>query len=188
MRPVWYALPAIGLSVAFAFWALPAGALSPADQQLGPLVVSTPRPPDISVDPTKDGALVKGKAKVDGRLGASRPKPLPKPGKAAKHIPTIVDAKNLTKPLSRDDFRLNIGICGRVGPDGTVPGPTRCQPFTPDRPDVPTPPGGVVRQLPRPQDVTWEQILAQYKDVLFPGLSVKVQPVGRTLVNLDTIV
>jgi PKD repeat protein len=46
----------------------------------------------------------------------------------------------------------------------------------------------VVRELPRPEDVTWEQILAQYKDVLFPGLSVKVQPVGRTLVNLDTIV
>jgi PKD repeat protein len=30
--------------------------------------------------------------------------------------------------------------------------------------------------------------LAEYKDVLFPGLGVKVQPVGRTLVNLDTIV
>jgi PKD repeat protein len=37
-------------------------------------------------------------------------------------------------------------------------------------------------------DVTWEQILAEYKDVLFPGLGVKVQPKGRTLVNLDTIV
>ncbi|WP_157979853.1 PKD domain-containing protein [Kribbella monticola] len=30
--------------------------------------------------------------------------------------------------------------------------------------------------------------MAQYKNVLFPGLGVKVQPVGRTLVNLDTIV
>jgi hypothetical protein len=85
-------------------------------------------------------------------------------------------------------FRLNIGLCGRMGPDGTVPGPTRCQPFTPDRPAVPDRPGGVVRPVPRPEDVTWEQIVAEYKDVLFPGLGLKVQPADRTLVNLDTIV
>ncbi|WP_185442900.1 PKD domain-containing protein [Kribbella qitaiheensis] len=30
--------------------------------------------------------------------------------------------------------------------------------------------------------------MAEYKDVLFPGLGVKVQPKARTLVNLDTIV
>ncbi|TDU88969.1 PKD domain-containing protein [Kribbella voronezhensis] len=130
---------------------------------------------------------MRGNAKVDGRLGASHPKSTSK-HTPAKHVPTVVDAKNLTKPLRRDDLRLNLGICGRVGTDGTVPGPTRCQPFTPDRPDVPPPPGGVVRRLPRPEDVTWEQILAQYRNVLFPKLGVKVQPVGRTLVNLDTIV
>jgi PKD repeat protein len=39
-----------------------------------------------------------------------------------------------------------------------------------------------------PQDVTWEQVLNESKDVAFPGLRVNVQPAGRTLVNLDTIV
>jgi PKD repeat protein len=36
--------------------------------------------------------------------------------------------------------------------------------------------------------VRWEQTLTEYKEVLFPKLGVKVQPAGRTLVNLDTIV
>jgi hypothetical protein len=36
--------------------------------------------------------------------------------------------------------------------------------------------------------VTWEQVLAETKNVAFPGLSVKVQPVGWTLVNYETIV
>lgn len=47
-------------------------------------------------------------------------------------------------------------------------------------------PPEVVR--PRPEDVTWELIRSETKNVIFPGLSVKVQPNGRTLVNLDTIV
>lgn len=46
----------------------------------------------------------------------------------------------------------------------------------------------VAVRVPRPQDVRWEQILSEYKNVLFPKLHVKVQPAGRTLVNLDTIV
>ncbi|MDX6253406.1 MAG: hypothetical protein QOF10_6766, partial [Kribbellaceae bacterium] len=41
----------------------------------------------------------------------------------------------------------------------------------------------VVRRLPQPQDVRWEQILSEYREVLFPKLGVKVQPAGRTLVN-----
>jgi PKD repeat protein len=45
-----------------------------------------------------------------------------------------------------------------------------------------------VQQVPQPGDVRWEEILTQYKEVLFPRLGVKVQPAGRTLVNLDTIV
>jgi hypothetical protein len=36
--------------------------------------------------------------------------------------------------------------------------------------------------------VSWEQVLAETKSVVFPGLSVKVQPDGRTLVNYETIV
>jgi hypothetical protein len=42
-------------------------------------------------------------------------------------------------------------------------------------------------QPPRPSDVTWRQIREQYANVLFRRLRVKVQPAGRTLVNLDTI-
>jgi hypothetical protein len=48
---------------------------------------------------------------------------------------------------------------------------------------------GVVQvQLPRPQDVGWNQVLNESKDVLFPRLGVKIQPSGRTLVNAETIV
>ncbi|HEY0474349.1 MAG TPA: PKD domain-containing protein, partial [Kribbella sp.] len=71
---------------------------------------------------------------------------------------------------------------------GTIPGPTRCQPFVPGRPTPPPAVAVVAPQVPKPGDVAWEQILTQYKDVLFPKLGVKVQPAGRTLVNLDTIV
>jgi hypothetical protein len=101
-------------------------------------------------------------------------------------------ASSLIKTPSRGKqiapFRLNIGICGQIGPDGTIPGPTRCQPFVPGRPTPPPAVAVVAPQVPKPGDVAWEQILTQYKDVLFPKLGVKVQPAGRTLVNLDTIV
>lgn len=85
-------------------------------------------------------------------------------------------------------MKLNIGICGRMQPDGMVPGPARCLPDVPVEllPTRRTLPREVVQ--PRPQDVTWEQVLTETKVVLFPKLSVKVQPNGRTLVNLDTIV
>lgn len=46
---------------------------------------------------------------------------------------------------------------------------------------------GVVR-VPRPEDVGWDQVLSEVKDVAFPRLGVKVQPAGRTLVNLETVV
>ncbi|MFG1814314.1 PKD domain-containing protein [Kribbella sp. NPDC049174] len=83
---------------------------------------------------------------------------------------------------------MNIGICGLREADGTTPGPNRCQPVVPEtlRPTRRTLPPEVVQ--PRPQDVTWEQILAQWRVVLFPQLVVHVQPTGRTLVNYDTIV
>ncbi|WP_433015463.1 PKD domain-containing protein [Kribbella sp. CA-294648] len=45
-----------------------------------------------------------------------------------------------------------------------------------------------MQQIPRPEDVTWDQVLSEVKNVAFPQLTVKVQPAGRTLVNLDTIV
>ncbi|MFI5736437.1 PKD domain-containing protein [Kribbella sp. NPDC051587] len=36
--------------------------------------------------------------------------------------------------------------------------------------------------------MTWEEVLAESKDVVFPKLTVHVQPKDRTLVNQDTIV
>ncbi|MEV8378602.1 hypothetical protein AB0P21_38035 [Kribbella sp. NPDC056861] len=51
-----------------------------------------------------------------------------------------------------------------------------------------TPSMVVAVRIPLPQDVEWAQVLAESKNVLFPKLSVKVQPVGRTLVNQNTIV
>jgi len=149
---------------------------------------STPSPPPkVEGKKTKWGVSLSSQR----RLQISREKRNTNPRRVTDRDPSRPRAgRTVTnvRSISRRPFRLNIGICGRVGPDGTFPGPTRCQPFSPDRPDRPTPPGGVVRRVPRPADVTWEQILAEYKDVLFPGLGVKVQPSGRTLVNLDTVV
>ncbi|WP_427885864.1 PKD domain-containing protein [Kribbella sp. GL6] len=87
----------------------------------------------------------------------------------------------------REELRINTGICGRMQPDGTVPGPTRCQPGGDDKrltrqKIIPT----VV--IPRPEDITWEEVRSETKNVVFPGLSVKVQPKGKTLVNMATIV
>lgn len=84
---------------------------------------------------------------------------------------------------------MNVGMCKPLEMQGKVDGPNVC---TPDKPPDNTKatrralPRQVVR--PRPQDVRWEQVQSETKDVVFPGLSVKVQPNGRTLVNLDTIV
>jgi hypothetical protein len=97
------------------------------------------------------------------------------------------DSTSTDNPV-RADFHLNIGICGRMQPDGTVPGPNWCQPVVPVQTSATGRRLPAVVVVPRPQDVTWEQILAETKVVLFPELSVKVQPRGRTLVNLDTIV
>ncbi|MFI5712790.1 hypothetical protein [Kribbella sp. NPDC051620] len=60
-------------------------------------------------------------------------------------------------------------------------------PGGPGRPEV-SPSMAVRVRIPRPEDVQWGQVLAESKNVLFPKLHVKVQPAGRTLVNLDTIV
>ncbi|MDX6281621.1 MAG: hypothetical protein QOH03_2692 [Kribbellaceae bacterium] len=60
-------------------------------------------------------------------------------------------------------------------------------PVGPGRPQG-TPSLAVRVRVPRPEDVRWGEVLAESKNVLFPKLHVKVQPAGRTLVNLDTIV
>ncbi|ADB30073.1 hypothetical protein Kfla_0968 [Kribbella flavida DSM 17836] len=151
----------------------------------------TAPPPGVTVDPTKEGVKAKATAKKKSRLDSSRKgKPRKKVTTAPRPQVTIPAA--LTRARKKD-FRLNIGICGLPGPDGQRIGPGRCQPELPvdERPVEPTQSTDVevvARRLPVPQDVTWEQVLSETKSVVFPGLQVKVQPAGRTLVNLETIV
>ncbi|MEV8378600.1 PKD domain-containing protein [Kribbella sp. NPDC056861] len=59
-----------------------------------------------------------------------------------------------------------------------------------EQPNLPvaTPSMAVAVRIPRPEDVSWDQVLSEVKDVVFPRLGVKVQPTVRTLVNLETIV
>jgi hypothetical protein len=171
-----------------------------ADRPLSPNVLASPKPrpinpPAVDLSRTREGATARGTERVNSRLvHHDAPK-----GQGRANTRGGADAQNSTnrartrenpptKTDKRADFKLNVGICGRMQRDGTAPGPNRCQPAIPDEPlpsrrQLPRP---VVR--PRPQDVTWEQVLSETKSVLFPGLSVKVQPKGRTLVNLDTIV
>ena len=178
----------------------PGNSVAVADQPRAPQVVESPKPkpskpPRVTVDPSKEGVQAGAKGKVDGRLATSRPprKSAPGPKRGTEesdntHSPRRTKDSTSTNNPARVDFNLNIGICGRVQPDGTVPGPNWCQPVVPQETTAGRRrlPGVVVRA--RPQDVTWGQVLAESKVVLFPGLAVKVQPRGRTLVNLDTIV
>jgi hypothetical protein len=92
---------------------------------------------------------------------------------------------------ARRPFRLHAAGCKPTEMEGKVLGPNTCEPDTPEPPDTTqatrrTLPPRVV--LPRPEDVSWEQVLAETRSVVFPGLRVKVQPDGRTLVNYETIV
>jgi hypothetical protein len=170
----------------------PASGLASTDV-VSPQSAATPKPkptPRLIVNGkrTKDGVTLGGTAKVDDRLSEGRP---PKKNKPAAPVSTDAGGPTKDSPPPPDapervDTKLNLGICGRPGADGTVPGPVRCQPVGPDEPVAPTP--GVTAQVPRPEDVGWEQVLAESRNVAFPGLTVKVQPVGRTLVNLETIV
>lgn len=126
---------------------------------------------------------------IDSHLTVGDPekKATPKPEARKPYKPKRSKDQLTTQISDPSDIRLNIGICGRVQSDGSVPGPDWCQPVVPDerKPTIKRVPRPVT---PRPQDVTWEQVRSETKNVMFPGLSVKVQPNGRTLVNLDTIV
>ncbi|WBQ04607.1 PKD domain-containing protein [Kribbella sp. CA-293567] len=117
--------------------------------------------------------------------------------KSQAEIKKSSSRRNKTTPKNAPihPFRLNIGICGHIG--GNTSNLTRCLPaIEDDRPDTPEQPNlpeaipsrAVAVRIPLPQDVEWGQVLAESKNVLFPKLGVKVQPVGRTLVNQDTIV
>jgi hypothetical protein len=192
---------AIGILAALAFAAvsLPANAWASVDKPMSPGASESPEPKPtktahVSGRTTKDGAQLNATGSVDGRLADSRP---PKKGTpmSTRNERSVREPRRSGRTKEtpaadtpeRVDFKLNTGICGLMQADGTMPGPNRCQPVIPDEPlasrrRVPQ----VV--APRPQDVTWGMVLAETKVVLFPGLSVKVQPEGRTLVNFDTIV
>jgi hypothetical protein len=142
----------------------------------------SPRPPVVGGKPGKHGVNLTAEQR---RLQEQRRRLEPFPPPKSSHPP------KQSNPRAKDprvdpqrQIRLNIGMCGLVQSDGTVPGPTRCQVAWPEERETVAP--EVVQ--PRPQDVTWQQIVTETKVVLFRGLSVKVQPSGRTLVNLDTIV
>ena len=156
-----------------------------------PAVALTPTP-KVSGRTKHWGTTVEGTTTQDGRqqrdTSADEPasKPTAKATEASNNRPQNRFPK---KPVdSREELRINIGICGRMQPDGTVPGPARCQPGGEDRRATrrSVPPPSVV--IPRPEDITWEQVRSETKNVVFPGLSVKVQPSGKTIVNMATVV
>lgn len=156
-------------------------------------VTPKPTPPVVIVNPTREGVQesTEGIIRRHGEGKSSDETSTPGASKTTQPTGNQRPEPNQRRddpPQSiKDDLQLNIGICGLMRPDGTVPGPTRCQPGGVGRRVTGrTTPPQVVR--PRPEDITWEQVRSETKNVVFPGLSVKVQPNGRTLVNLDTIV
>ncbi|MEU4193438.1 hypothetical protein AB0E69_16185 [Kribbella sp. NPDC026611] len=166
-------------------------ALSTSAAATGPN--STPAP-TITGNTTTSGIQLRGRQSKKSRLDVGTPVGTPHrkktTGTPSLHRPEMSSVTTASS-TRRKTTRLNIGMCGREQNDGTIPGPTRCQPYQPDRPQQPEKPTqtAVTRQrIPQPQEVTWEQVLTESKDVLFPALTVKVQPRERTLVNLDTIV
>lgn len=161
-------------------------------------IATQPKPkpkPEVTGGKIKEGTSVRGTGRVPHRERitksateekastrkneSDRPKVPADPPHTKDNPPT--DSKE------RTDFKINIGICGRVQTDGSIPGPNRCQPGGDERRHtIRKVPREVVR--PRPEDISWEQVRSETKNIMFPGLSVKVQPDGRTLVNLDTII
>lgn len=189
---------AVLLSTAAVAWPLDASATRDAGQssnagELRPVAYAS-NPPGITVKPGKEGAVATGKQTKRHRLSVEPPKPKrrSKGKKQTLNTKGPLNQHDSRPPRSRlkKGVRLNIGMCGRVQPDGVVPGPDWCQPVIPGRPGAPerpTPPTPTVVR-PRPEDVTWDQVFNESKTVLFKKLTVHVQPKGRTLVNMDTIV
>ncbi|MGZ0148856.1 PKD domain-containing protein [Kribbella sp. WER1] len=145
-------------------------------------------PPDVTAVPVRDGLQAGGEERISRRRPNGRKSnTTEQTSNRKKHPVADPPPRDSQRDTAKDDLKLNIGICGRVQPDGTVPGPTRCQVSRridgKVRPNVPP---KVVP--PKPQDITWEEVRSETKNVVFPGLSVKVQPEGKTLVNMATIV
>ncbi|MFK4084281.1 PKD domain-containing protein [Kribbella sp. NPDC020789] len=188
-RAAWLIPPSVVATLAYAVLATEvcvAGGV-PLGHQTASSTATDPKP------------VVTGKAKKHGaqltavqrsRLTGST-KPATKPAAKKHTFKKLRPGRAALDPRAdeRRPFRLNLGMCGQMQPDGTVPGPDWCQPTVPEDPR-PTPGRTTdpTRVQPRPTDVTWEQVLTETKDALFPALTVHVQPADRTLVNADTIV
>jgi hypothetical protein len=180
-------------------WATADGSLnsshtSAVDKHKKTTATPTGPPPKVTPGRIKEGTSVHAADRFPHRAHtseegktqkASTEKKADPPRTRTDPPPTKEDPPTPSK--ERTDFKINIGVCGRMQPDGTVPGPTRCQPGGDGRRLTrrKLPPTVV---LPKPEDITWEQVRSETKNVIFPGLSVKVQPNGRTLVNMATIV
>ncbi|TDW70449.1 hypothetical protein [Kribbella pratensis] len=182
------ALPIALIAASGSVWA---GSNTPLSPQEG--VTTRPSSPTVNVSDDKEGASATATDRLDVHKSIYPTATSKTPRTVSTRSPEgSTDSSGAKEDPGRDstdltDLKINVGLCGRMQPDGTVPGPTRCQPGGDDRRvTARTMPPEVVR--PRPEDVTWELIRSETKNVIFPGLSVKVQPNGRTLVNLDTIV
>ncbi|MFG1910863.1 PKD domain-containing protein [Kribbella sp. NPDC048928] len=106
--------------------------------------------------------------------------------KESSHKPVSRRPKTLTElqMMTTDTqlHRLNDGICNRL-PDGTIEGPSRCKAWF-EYLDAQKRRNTAQQAI----DQIRTQIQQQTVDVPLPKLAVRVQPTGRTLVNLDTIV
>lgn len=140
----------------------------------------TPKPtPTARASKRRDGLRVSGnRSEKKSRLARDIPEGTDGTKKVATARPRPA-RENGVRPTARSDLRLNTGNCSKVG--------GYC--WTKIEPDL-----KVNRRairpvvVPRPQDVRWDVVRSETKNVIFPGLTVKVQPTDRTLVNLDTIV
>ncbi|WP_344219038.1 PKD domain-containing protein [Kribbella sancticallisti] len=144
-----------------------------------------PKPPPPIVDSSwqKEGARLIGKKTVTGRRYTPPRSQKHRKVDRGTHAPVEMPITRENLPVDEElvDSRLNDGVCGPVGPDGTRSGPSRCRYWN----------------IPNPRtEQTFEQAVDQIRQLIttqtvlvaFPKLRATVQPAGRTLVNLDTIV
>lgn len=167
-----------------------------AEAVAAPAVHAGPSPkPTFGGKKTREGSQITGWSDDHerlGRPGKTAEPPRRKPASSGKARHRTRDDRDVASTTVDEDFRLNKGLCGHPG--GNTPALTRClpaieddPPVQPNLPEVTTSMAVAIR-IPRPEDVTWDQVMTEVKAVVFPPLTVKVQPAGRTLVNLDTIV
>jgi hypothetical protein len=146
-------------------------------------------PPDAGKKPPKTTGKLKSwgttlESTQKKRFGSPEPKKTTKPKGQQDRTRNIEQSEEVVD----QPVRFKSRPCG-LPTHEMLTGGEVCKPDLPDEEEVqPTPSMAVRTRLPMPEDVTWEQVLNESKNVAFPGLRVNVQPAERTLVNLDTIV